>query len=538
MPPPKKPKNGPTSVEQFLSREELQRMEETAAGVAPAATTSAGSSATLPAQTDAKKSSGGGGGGGGGGDGDEGGGHKKSKPASSSSSSSSSSSAAGVKGAVTSPVPGSGVESSDTRFRLLRQLFARQDPDSDRGAPAAPPALPAAPRAAHRKNRNGERSSGALTEPGAGGATSQEAWPSRRGGGKLTSGDRASPGGPHPPRSASTRGGGLSGEESKLSANVLMERTYLTSLIKDSPPASSAGVMAATPYLERVALNSGKLLHGLMGAPAPPTYIHAAFQLPLMDTSTSGPALTGPLSTSVLAYLAAQGTHHHPHSPLPPLPPLPPCCVSSSLPLVDAAGTSPSTSSSSSFPSSLTIAASALNEPFDLSVKKLSRSGGSVGGDSTGSDRPQGDPASSSRPGSSAGELSTGSLPSASLGASANNNNSNTSASASPAVAGTPPARGERDGGSSSPALPRGLTPATYLTDRRGPPGLAASPLGKLFAHDVTAGPGMGGPVAQRPFPATAHTSPGDSVSLNRSAHSPPLGVFSFSLPFFFFLFL
>ncbi|XP_070181919.1 uncharacterized protein [Littorina saxatilis] len=530
MPPPKKPKNGPTSVEQFLSREELQRMEET--------TTGDGSGKSSPSGDSS------GGGNGGGKDVSE---RKKLSPSSSVSSPRSDGGRTAATAIVTttnnnnnsspsSPslssnlasVLGSGGGAAKansppgSRTGLLRQLFAKQDPDTQGLVPpssappplslALPPPHPHLPEPRYAKSRNGDRV-GSVTGGGGG-----RQWTVKRGG-KLTSGaadhDTPTPAFQHPRSMSRGRGGGggssigsVQGDEAGLlTSKVLMERSYLTSLIKESPPlGSSSGAMAA-PFLERVALNSGKLLQGLMGAPAPPTYIHAAFQLPLMDTSTSGPAMTGPRNTSVLAYLTAQGHNHHhsphPHPPLPTaLPPLPRCCAPSSLPLVDVANTTPLTSFSSSFPASLVaVPTSGANEPFDLSVKKLSRSGSSVESESAGSDKME----SASRPGSSAGELATG-IP-LSLGTSSANNSST---STSPAVANTPPARGDRDG-SASPSLPRGLTPTHYLMDLRGPTGRAASsPLGKLFAHDITASGNMG-LVAPRPYPGNPRSSPADS---------------------------
>ncbi|XP_076464316.1 uncharacterized protein LOC143296332 [Babylonia areolata] len=515
MPPPKKPKNGPTTVEQFLSREELelQRMEETSSGMAPSSS-SPSSSCSPPTHTG---TSGSGGGCSGSGDGKEGENRLVSVPSASSSPATGArteSSATSCFNSVVLRTGGETLHTSDpagSRFRLLRQLFVLQEPEVESHCLPAT-SLPAAPtRTRFAKCRNGDR---VLVPESGRSADCCEHWPMER-----SSGSSFSSGGAlhrpsasfQPVRSASDKadsGNNMQGDGTVISKKNLVKRTYLTSLIKDCTPASS-GAMAAS-YLERAALTSGKLLQSVKGAPAAPKYIHAAFQLPLMDTSTSGQAVTGPISTSMLAYLAAQGAHHHPHSPLPTLPPLPRCCGPSSLPLVDTSTSltsfSPSLSSSSSFTSSsasgrgVFTVVPQMNEPFDLSVKKLVRLGGSLDSDSAGSDKTSGDlTSSSSPPGSGTAEMATGvHLPSVSL---------TSSSSTSPAVANTPAVRGGERDGCTSPALPRTVARAPYLMDLR-PGGVTTDCVLGRLAHDV-AGVVLNtaAVMAHGAFPATGHSS-------------------------------
>lgn len=654
MPPPKKPKNGPTSVEQFLSREELQKMEEDSSEAASTTPTKASPSpGDSRNSSPAGKESGGGGDNGGGSSrcssvGGEGSGEgdalrkKRSSPlltllttpiAVPGTTSPTSSSARSLSSAAsTSPQSacysaqasrqgeelgdaaagaGSLPPTSPNCRGLLRQLFAvKQDVSLDTQGPTPslapplpppPPPPPLPPHGASRglstttasstspHNQHRKRNSERVTESGGGGGSGsggQRDWSPQTKRSKVTSGTAADLRGlaafPHQRLSAfKVAGGGgggvdgsgaVQGEGAAPASGLAKERSgYLTSLIKDSPPASSPGAMAP-PYFERVALNSGKLLHGLMAGPAPPTYIHAAFQLPLMDTGTSGHdhAMTGPVNTSMLAFLAAQGAvhhrhpHSHPHTPLPALPSLPRCCgPSSSLPLVDAAITAPLTSFSSLHPPSLPLSSSSSspaavvvgsavgggllsspassslsslssaqpNEPFDLSMRGpcgSSSSGGSEDLRACGSSG-----SGSRRPGGSISDLATGISPScsassvfasvtSSLSTSTTSNHPfhlPASVSTSPAIAGTLPSHGD---GASSPSLANsssrgvGLTQAAYLMNLRAGRGGLGSP--SYAATSSLSSPGgklfeLAGSmaaaiVAQTPFSAAASSLP------------------------------
>lgn len=433
---------------------------------------------------------------------------------------------------------------------LLRELFSKSDPDLTHSEihtslPALDPDVPSPAKQSRIGSGKGRRfrvtaatePSGAKPDDGVGGR-----------GDHRQPKDNADAGQPSSYTSGASidtflfdeqrisgSGNGSSGSapatETAVPRKDLLEHTYLTSLIKESPPSSGA---VATAYLDRAgASTSGKMLRGLIGqgdahVSAPSTFIHAALQLPLMDTSTSGHSVSRPNHTSMLSFLPGQGTH--PHHPSIPNPPLPRCCGSSSLPLVNTNSTSV-TSFSSSHTLSLSHTSSVQgsgSEPFDLSFKKphslcrssnaaeirnssssssCSSSNNSAGSDKTTDLAP--------RPGSTGDSASSSFSPRTSNSNNNNAGNNNTSSSPSKGGRSTPSCRGDINGSPTTTGL--SLTQSPQFMDVQASQ-MSTSPHTQHYLPESSPITSMSAAAATPTRPATAAATQKSFSAASKSA--------------------
>lgn len=509
MPPPKKPKNGPTTVEQFLSQEELQKMAEAGSGVrtAPSPGPSTNTSGR-DKNSDNWSCSGG----------------HVSGEITASSSAALLSFAAFASNTTTDGSNSSGITALDsasssfsgelqteelpnTRFRLLRELFAKRDADMRKSETTH--LQPAAVSEPLRQTSHPKRSAGTKGREHAqlefsdrGGSNTREHWQINGSGGGAKSTSQSSGASLDKHSGKHHRGANrnlsssstVPGEGTVLPPKDISDRTYLTKLIKE-PPSSGA---SSTVYLDHVAMNSGKMVHGQRGTggnimtPVMPqaTCLHAAFQLPLIDTNTSGHHITSPLNTSMFAYISGPSAHPNTQVPISPHS-LSRFSGSSTLPLVEANVTSVTsfitsslslnslTNTSTSVPSSQ----SSGNEPFDLSFKKRHQLYGSSDVDiKSSSEKSIADIASQAGSLAESGGSIAESGISFSPSFSSFSNTSNTSVS--PSVVNMSSVRGSKDGSGSSPGLSKAMAANTNLIDF--PVTVTSSPLSKLYLEDST----------------------------------------------------